>query len=244
MGKPKPHKPRKPPSAGSSSASGELSPLAGACAIAAVGLAIVAGATYVYSPPGTQAAVGRVVDKAVRGELKMSDLGKTASVSDHELLQQGRAPRSKQHLSFAERCRDGYGCQQRASVEACTSDEKLRESCCRSCHDLTCIDLDESCETWALQGECIDNPTFMKERCCWSCSPDPDDRCSIDPSKRPDVHKGDIEKTFTRILEQYPQYSPTVHSRDPWVVSFDNLLDDDECAGIIEAVGGKRGECE
>ena len=56
------------------------------------------------------------------------------------------------------------------------------------------------------------------------------------------MYKGDINKIFERILTDYQQYSPTVHSRDPWLVSMDNLLDDDECAGIIEAVGGKRGE--
>ena len=33
-----------------------------------------------------------------------------------------------------------------------------------------------------------------------------------------------------------------VHSRDPWIVTFDDLLTPDECDGIIEAVGGKKGE--
>ena len=38
-----------------------------------------------------------------------------------------------------------------------------------------------------------------------------------------------------------------MHSRDPWLISLDNVLDchggkGDECQGIIEAVGGRRGE--
>jgi len=93
-----------------------------------------------------------------------------------------------------------------------------------------------------MNDQCLDNTEFMKERCCWSCSPDPDDPCSLDPMDRPDVYKGDISKTFERILTDHTQYSPVVHSRDPWLVSFDNMLNDEECAGIIEAVGGTRGE--
>ena len=66
----------------------------------------------------------------------------------------------------------------------------------------------------------------MHQHCCFSCSPDLDDPCSIDPSSRPDVYKGDITKTFVRILWDYPQYNPTVHSRDPWLTTLDNLLSD------------------
>ena len=43
----------------------------------------------------------------------------------------------------------------------------------------------------------------MRERCCRSCSPSPDDPCAIDPSARPDVYKGDIERIFRRIVEQH-----------------------------------------
>ena len=78
----------------------------------------------------------------------------------------------------------------------------------------------------------------MKANCCFSCSPDPDDPCSIDPSQRPDVHRGDFSKIFERAIAEFPQYPAVVHSRDPWVVSFENLLTDEETDGVIEAVGG------
>ena len=104
---------------------------------------------------------------------------------------------------------------------------------------LPCLDL----ISHALSRPCVHpQPDYMLSACCFSCSPDPDDPCSLDPSSRPDVYKGDISKTFERILREFPQYTPTAHSRDPWVVSFDNLLSDAECDGIIEAVGGPRGE--
>jgi len=139
-------------------------------------------------------------------------------------------------------CKDtGAGCAS-VTADACQADEALSTSCCKSCHKLTCIDTDPGCMEWSQKGQCYLNAEYMKNTCCASCSPDPDDPCTIDPSKRPEVAEGDLSKIFTRAIENYPQYLPTVLSRDPWVVTFDNLLDDDECAGIIEAVGGKKGE--
>eukprot|EP00967_Tisochrysis_lutea_P018658 scaffold21167_cov33-Tisochrysis_lutea.AAC.2 len=74
------------------------------------------------------------------------------------------------------------------------------------------------------------------EHCCLSCSPDPDDRCTHIPTERPDVAEGDIDKIFERAIANYPQYNPKVISKDPWLVTFDNLLTDEETDGIFEAV--------
>lgn len=91
----------------------------------------------------------------------------------------------------------------------------------------SCVDTDPNCEEWAYQGACIDNPDYMKATCCAACSIDTDDPCSTDPSKRPGVYKGDLDHIFQHALETYPQYNPTAMSRDPWVVTFDNLLSDE-----------------
>ena len=82
----------------------------------------------------------------------------------------------------------------------------------------------------------------MNATCCFACSPDPEDRCSPDPSRRPEVAEGDLSKIFENAVANYSQFGPRIYSRDPWVVGFDNLLTDEECDGIYEAVGGMRGE--
>ena len=53
---------------------------------------------------------------------------------------------------------------------------------------------------------------------------------------------GLVDKIFEHALKEYPQYNPVAHSRDPWVVTFDNILSDRERSGLIEAVGGKGGQ--
>ncbi|EOD09048.1 hypothetical protein EMIHUDRAFT_465463 [Emiliania huxleyi CCMP1516] len=83
--------------------------------------------------------------------------------------------------------------------------------------------------SFGCSGECYRNTEYMLRTCCLSCSPDYDDPCTHNPTER-------------RAVAEYPQYSPRVLSRDPWVVTFDNLLSDEETDGIVEAVGGKSGE--
>jgi len=79
--------------------------------------------------------------------------------------------------------------------------------------------------------------------CCFSLAPDPDETCSIDPSARPDNYKGDKTRTFERIQADYSQYyNVTVLSLDPWLITIEGLLSDEETDGIIEAVGGKHGQ--
>ncbi|KAH8074864.1 peroxidase [Aureococcus anophagefferens] len=45
----------------------------------------------------------------------------------------------------------------------------------RAADDRTCADDHENCEFWASQGECFDNPSYMRTHCalsCESCAPD------------------------------------------------------------------------
>jgi len=139
------------------------------------------------------------------------------------------------------KCKDAsFGCSG-LTAERC-DDEATRSKCCLSCHKLACKDTDSSCVAWAQSGECYRNTEYMLRTCCLSCSPDYDDPCTHNPTERPDVAEGDLTKIFERAVAEYPQYSPRVLSRDPWVVTFDNLLSDEETDGIVEAVGGKSGE--
>jgi hypothetical protein len=207
-------------------------------AIAAAAIAVLASVAY-FSPGALSAVTPSAIKPLARTlDRKLTDLGVKEQLSEEEMLQQGRMPGGSPKAS----CTDSSASCKAVSAEECASDDALRERCCSSCHKLTCVDKDESCEEWMFDQQCIDNPEFMMANCCFSCSPDPDDPCAIDPSKRPDVHKGDITKIFERAIAEYPQYPATVHSRDPWLVTFDNILDDEECKGIIEAVGGKHGE--
>mmetsp|Transcript_14678 Transcript_14678/g.31056 ORF Transcript_14678/g.31056 Transcript_14678/m.31056 type:complete len:430 (+) Transcript_14678:18-1307(+) len=165
-----------------------------------------------------------------------------ATLSADELrrrLQEGR-----QGMRANKKCEDvpSASCSVKATKESCTADKELAQDCCRSCFNVVCLDTDPACIEWSQSGECYKNPDFMKRTCCYSCSVDPSDPCSHDPSKRPDVAEGDISRIFKRAIKEYAQYEPIVHSQDPWVVSFDNLLSDEECDGIVEAVGGKNGE--
>ena len=135
----------------------------------------------------------------------------------------------------------GRGCSE-LTADKCNSDVALAKRCCRSCDYLTCLDMDPRCLAWSQAGECYKSAENMQQHCCRSCSRDFDDVCSPDPKVRPDVAEGDIDRIFERAVANYPQYSPVVYSRDPWVVTFDNLLTGEECEGIKQAVGGQREE--
>ena len=39
----------------------------------------------------------------------------------------------------------------------------------RAADDRTCADDHENCEFWASQGECFDNPSYMRTHCALSC---------------------------------------------------------------------------
>ena len=47
------------------------------------------------------------------------------------------------------------------------------------------------------------------------------------------VHDGSIDSMFRALMRNYPQYSPRALSTDPWVVTLDNFLSDEEASHII-----------
>jgi hypothetical protein len=217
---------------GDKGARGGLSPLLIIGALVALSIGIYYSASMAF--PGRAQSRSAALRSAQPGKPDKVDPSK---LSAFEQLQRGMLSGANQ----PKRCQDSSAKCATVTEAECAAAE-TKEACCATCHKLTCVDLDEQCFEWAYAGECIDNPAYMKAQCCFSCSPDPDDPCSTDPSKRPDVYKGDLDVFFQRAIDNFPQYKPVVHSRDPWVVSFDDLLSHEETDGIIEAVGGKHGE--
>ena len=154
-------------------------------------------------------------------QVRATSRTKQRELSPFELRQQGRKPPG----SDRPRCTDSRGCAG-VTAEAC-ADEATAKRCCLSCFKKTCVDLDASCIERAQKGACYLDAEYMNTTCCFACSPDPEDNCSPDPRKRPDVAEGDLTKVFERAIANYSQYGPRVYSRDPWVVGFENLLTDE-----------------
>ena len=108
-----------------------------------------------------------------------------------------------------------------------------------------CEDRHQQCVGFAAQGECDNNPGWMIVNCPHSCDScellDPQVRCNRASLgiKEDHVYKpGDMQAMFSAIEKTYPQYGVTVHSTDPWVVTFDNFLSDDEVNALITSVDG------
>ena len=108
-----------------------------------------------------------------------------------------------------------------------------------------CVDRDKTgaCAHWAASGECEANPAFMKLKCAASCNScdwlDYKKRCPMPADRVPAVQAGDISITFERALSEYQSLGPKVLSRDPWVMSFDNFLSDEEVEAVVKHGEGR-----
>lgn len=90
---------------------------------------------------------------------------------------------------------------------------------------------DESCDAWAKAGECDHNSAFMHTSCAFSCGCPVDQTCGgVTP---PAKGTGGIAAMFERA-EQMTELGPTVHSRSPWVMTFDHFVTDEECQAFID----------
>ena len=106
-----------------------------------------------------------------------------------------------------------------------------------------CEDEHDDCGSWAARGECENNKGFMILECSSSCATclmrDPKVRCQRDESEQPAISgvAGDsINALFERATsEAWSAYSPTVHSRDPWVVTYEDFLSSEEADGLLAA---------
>lgn len=214
--------------------------------------------TYMRKPATETCSADPEIRASARAALaaapKQPSAKAVTSLSERDRLMRGLPPPAE---LAKPKCADEASAECALSVSEATcaeqtaEGERWRVTCCRTCHHLTCRDLEPQCEEWANSHRCVEEPDLMRERCCRSCSPSPDNPCAIDPSARPDVYKGDIERIFRRIVEQHaptggsaPELPrrPVVLSTDPWIVRLDDFLSEDECAQLISAIGGASGE--
>jgi len=105
-----------------------------------------------------------------------------------------------------------------------------------------CSDRHDVCKSYAKQGECVKNPGWMIVNCPKSCDKchlrDPKIRCdrkalniSTDPIYNPGDMHDMFNSLFSRIGNKYGKID--VLSRDPWVVTFDDFLNDAEVKALI-----------
>jgi len=138
--------------------------------------------------------------------------------------------------------------------ECATNPVYMHEHCRRSCGcpaqgppppSGECADRDKSgaCATWAAAGECDANPAYMKVKCASTCGTcdmlDWRKRCPVDPEAKPAVPPGAMQETFERALSNFPQYSPQLLSSDPYVVTFEDFISDDEVEALLRHSEGR-----
>jgi len=102
----------------------------------------------------------------------------------------------------------------------------------------------DDCIRWAQSGACDDNISFMLFACGFTCGychlQDPNVRCKRSSNAIPAVSKaGEINAMFERAIRDFPQYEITIYSRDPWLITLDNVFNEEEAQRIIE-LGGKN----
>lgn len=109
-----------------------------------------------------------------------------------------------------------------------------------------CIDKHPNCPIYEKQDQCVENPGWMIVNCPASCKAchlrDRKVRCAREFLNMTDIppafeKPGDVDATFTRIVDTYKDtFGITVHSRDPWVLTFDNFLSSEEADAMIKSV--------
>ena len=86
-------------------------------------------------------------------------------------------------------------------------------------------------------------PGVHEAQCAASCNScdwlDYKKRCPMPADRVPAVQAGDISITFERALSEYQSLGPKVLSRDPWVMSFDNFLSDEEVEAVVKHGEGR-----
>lgn len=67
-------------------------------------------------------------------------------------------------------------------------------------------------------------------------------RCPIDPNAKPAWKPGDLNAMFEHLISEpiASKYPVTIHSRDPWVVSLDDVISEEEANQFIK-LGGIQG---
>jgi len=113
-------------------------------------------------------------------------------------------------------------------------------------YEKACKDRADSCDQAETGNSCVDGPGWMSVYCARSCHvcalQDPDLRCErhlLKMAGTPAIGPGDMDAMFTGFAEKWAQYNATVHHKDPWVVTLDNFVKDDEVDAILGTVSHK-----
>lgn len=97
-----------------------------------------------------------------------------------------------------------------------------------------------------MAGECEKNKKYMITSCAPACMTCDmlllEKRCPIDPNAKSAWGPGDLNKMFEHLIsdEIASKYPVTILSRDPWVVTLDDVVSEEEAARLIE-LGAKQG---
>ena len=150
-------------------------------------------------------------------------------------------------------CRDtNSNCATWASIGECeTNPSFMKTQCpvtCRLCQSDDCHDYkdtDSYCASKAKGGGCY-TVEGMREDCAWTCiacdlklKP----ACKRDRSRTPSATEGSGDAMFEKIAgggmatPSGRRYNVTVHSRDPWVLTIDDFLDEGEAERLLAAPG-------
>jgi len=139
-------------------------------------------------------------------------------------------------------------CGEWAAIGECKSNPGyMRHNCrvtCHMCQSAACHDTDRAaCKKAAAEGECQRDPERLFHECRWACgwcAMRVNNRCLREKDSPAALSRGTLGATFERSWsEEHAHYRPTVLSRDPWVVTFDSFLSDEETKRVIE-VGGRH----
>ena len=109
----------------------------------------------------------------------------------------------------------------------------------------SCSDRHDACPNYFKSGECTRNPGWMIVNCPKSCDAcelrDPKIRCDrgrLNISTSPIYAPGEMHSMFSSIPEKWAQYGVEILSTEPYVVTFDNFLTDEESDALIETNKG------
>lgn len=119
-----------------------------------------------------------------------------------------------------------------------------------------CKNKHEQCTSWAAQGECEANPSYMQVNCAPACQTcemvHVSFRCPLDPTAADALYPGGLDDLFERIVQDpaLQVYEPKVLSRPYyangdgpenadyqlglWLVVFDNILNEQEAKRLID----------
>lgn len=107
--------------------------------------------------------------------------------------------------------------------------------------DSDCVDRYAECKMWKRQGGCKEAPGFFSVNCPKTCKychfRDPKVRCDynhLNITENPIYAAGDLSRMFTDLTSRFPDI--TIHSKDPWIVTFDNFLSEDELDAMVSNI--------